>query len=94
MAFLVQMRQSKKCRIVTNGKIISLHLQFGVGLSVSIPAPCKTAATFIDSIHPNNQPGKNKESRNEIQLPTNLTVLSWPTYTKSKAKRSRLESQP
>ena len=35
------------------------------------PASGKTAATFIDCIHPKNQHGKNKESRNEIEVPTN-----------------------
>ena len=50
-------------------------------LESASPASCKTPATFIDSIRPNNQPGKNKESRNEIQLSANRIVLPWPTYT-------------
>ena len=37
-------------------------------------ASCKRPATFIDSICPKNQPGKNKESRNEIQRPTDRIV--------------------
>ena len=84
MAFLVQMRQSNKYGSVRNGEVINLHLVSGTLESAS-PASCKTPATFIDSIHPNNQQGKNKESRNEIQLPTNRTVLPCPTYTKAKA---------
>ena len=64
-------------------------------LEAASPASCKTPATFIDSIHPNNQLGKkNKESRNEIQLPTNRIVLPWPTYTEPRAKRGRLGIQP
>ena len=43
---------------------------------------------------PNNQPAKNKESGNEIQLSTNLIVLPWPTYTELRAKRGRLEPSP
>ena len=57
-------------------------------------ASCKTPATFIDSIRPNNQPGKNKKSRNEIELSVNCIVLPWPTYTEPRAKRGRLGTQP
>ena len=35
----------------------------------------------------NNQPGKNKESRNEIQLSTNRIVLPWPTHIEPRCKR-------
>ena len=63
-------------------------------LESASPASCKTPATFIDSIRPNNQPGKNKESRNEIQLSANRIVLPWPTYTEPRAKRGRLGTQP
>ena len=63
-------------------------------LESASPTSCKTPATFIDSIRPNNQPGKNKESRNEIQLPTNCIVLPWPTYTEPSVKRGRVETQP
>ena len=45
------------------------------------PASCKSQATFIYSIRPKNPPEKSKESRKEIQLPTNYIVLPWPTYT-------------
>ena len=76
MAFLVKLAQSNKCGSVRNDEIINLHLGSGAGLKSASPASCKTPATFIDSIRPNNQPGKkNKESRNEIQLPTNRIVL-------------------
>ena len=59
-------------------------------LRSAFPASCKTAATFIDSIHQNNQPGKSKESRNEIRLPTNCVALPWSIYAKPKARRGRL----
>ena len=55
-------------------------------LESASPAFWKTPATFIDSIHPNNLPEKNKESRNEIQLPTNRVALLWPMYTEPRAK--------
>ena len=58
------------------------------------PAFCKTPATFIDPIWQNNLPEKNKESKNEIQLPTNRVVLPWPTYTEPRAKEVDLEPSP
>ena len=94
MAFLVQMTQSNKCGSVRNDEIINLHLDLVRALESASPASCKTPATFIDSIRPNNQPGKNKESRNEIQLSANRIVLPWSTYTESRAKRARLGTQP
>ena len=63
-------------------------------LESASPAFCKTLATFIDSNSPSNQPGKRKESRNEIQLQTNHIVLPWPAYTEPRAKRGRLGTQP
>ena len=63
-------------------------------LESASPASSKTLATFIDSIRPNKQPGKNKESRNEIELSANRIVLPWPTYTEPRAKRGRLGTQP
>ena len=80
MAFLVQIRQSNICGSTRNDEIIDLHLGSGIwdlvrALESVSPASCKTPATFIDSICPNNQPGKNKESRDEIQLSTNRIVL-------------------
>ena len=41
------------------------------------PASCKTPAICIDFICQNNQPGKSKKSRNEVQFPTYCTVLSY-----------------
>ena len=63
-------------------------------LESASPASCKTAAAFIDSIRPSNQPEKSKERRNEIQLPINHILLPWSTYTELRAKRGRLETQP
>ena len=51
-------------------------------------ASCKTLATFINSIAPNNQPGKSKESRNKIQLPANCIIV--PRYIEPRAERGRL----
>ena len=34
------------------------------------------------SIHPNNQPRKDKKFWKKIKLSTNCMVLPWPTYTK------------
>ena len=94
MAFLVQMRQSNKCGILGNDEIINLHLGSGAGLESASPASCKTPATFIDSTHPNNQAPKNKESRQEVQLPANWFVLPWPTHKEPRAKRDTLGTQP
>ena len=55
-------------------------------LESASPAPCKTPPTFINSIRPNKKPEKNKEPRNEIQLPANRIVLPWPMYTEPRAK--------
>ena len=62
-------------------------------LESASPASYKVSVTFIDSIRPNNQPGKNHKSRNEIQLPTNCIVLPWPMYTEPRAERGRLGTQ-
>ena len=43
-------------------------------LESASPASCKTPATFIDSNGQKKQPGRNKESRNEIHLPTNHII--------------------
>ena len=56
-------------------------------------ASSQTPATFIDLIWVNNQQEKSKESRNEIQLPTNHIVLPWPTYKEPMAKKGSLETQ-
>ena len=93
MPFLVQMRQSNKCGNVGNDEIICTW-DLVWTLESTFPASCKITATFIDSIHPNNQPSKNKESRNEIQLPANSIVLPWPKYTDPRVKRGELGTQP
>ena len=67
------MRQSNKCGSVRNDEIINLHLGSGAGL-----ASCKTPATLIDSIRPNNQPGKktkNPEMRSSSQQIVSCTSL-------------------
>ena len=70
MAFLVKLRQSNKCGSVRNDQIINLHLGSGAAPESASPASCKTPATFIDSIRPNNQLGnktKNPEMRCNCQ---------------------------
>ena len=106
MAFLVQIRQSNKCGSVRNDEIsnqLALGIWCGPLSQHPLPParhqphlliPSALTATFIDSIRPNNQPGKNKKSRNEIQLSTNRIILPWPTYTEPRAKRGRLGTQP
>ena len=61
-------------------------------LELESPASCKTPATFIDSIHQNNQPRRNK-NRKKIKLLTNCIMFPWPWYAKSMAKRGRLGTQ-
>ena len=46
-------------------------------LKLASPAFYKRQTTFIDSIRVNNQPEKSKETRNEIQLPTNRIVYGF-----------------
>ena len=53
------------------------------------PRSCKTEPTFSNSICP--KPGKNKESRNEIQI---HIVLTSPTYTEPRAKKAGGEPSP
>ena len=92
MAFLVEMRQSNKYGSLGNGEIINLHLVCGASPWISIP--CLLVETsHIYWFHPPKQLGKNKEFRNEIQLPTNRIVLPWPIYTQARAKRGRLRTQ-
>ena len=62
-------------------------------LESASPDSCKTPATFIDSIRPNNLPEKSKEPRNEIQLLRNHIILPWPRNTKPRAKRWILGTQ-
>ena len=62
-------------------------------LESASPASCKTPATFIDSIRPNNHPRKNKILK-KIKLPTNYNILSLPKYTKPRAKRVDSEPSP
>ena len=83
---MLKMRRSNKCGSVRND-IINLHFGSSAGPSVSIPAFCKIPATFIGSIRPNNQPGKTKEPKNEIELPANCIILPWPIYSEPGAKR-------
>ena len=86
-------RQSNKCGSVGNNEIINLDLGSGVGPWVSNPCVLQDTC-HIYWFHPPKQPGKNKECRNEIELPTNLTVLPWPTNTELRANRHRFGTQP
>ena len=60
-------------------------------LQSASPASCKTPSTFIDSIRPDNQLRKNKESKIEIQLPTNCIILPWPSTQNPGLKEVDLE---
>ena len=62
-----------KCGSVRNDEIIKLHLGSSAGPIVRFSC---LLATFIDSIRPKNQAGKNKEPRNDIQYSTNCIALS------------------
>ena len=50
------------------------------------PSLIPTAQTIIHE--------KAKQSRNEVQLPTNHIVLPWPKYAEHRAKRGKLGTQP
>ena len=54
--------QSSGCGHVGNNEIFNLWLGSGAALESASPASCKTPATSIDSIWPNNQPRRNKKS--------------------------------
>ena len=45
------------------------------------PASRNKSAIFVYSIHPDNQPGNIKESRDEVQLSVDHIILPWPKYT-------------
>ena len=64
MTLLVQMRQSNKCGSVMNDEIINLTLEIMTPTHLLIPS----AQTINRK--------KNKESRKEIQLPTNRIILT------------------
>ena len=82
------MRQSRKCGSVRNDEVINLHLGFGASPESACPASCKAPVTIIGSVWPNNQPGENKQSKNEIQLPINRILLPWSTYTEPRTKNA------
>ena len=69
MTFLEHMRQSDECGSVRNDEIFNLHLGSVASLQSASLASCKTPATSIDSIRPNNQPRRNKnlEKRSNSQ---------------------------
>ena len=56
MSSLVQIRQPNKFGSARNDEIINLNLGSGTDLEPATSAACKTSFTFIDSIHPHNQP--------------------------------------
>ena len=68
MAFLAQMKQSNKCGSVRNDEIIILHLH--------------QPHLLIPSTQ-NNQPEKNKKTRNKIELPTNHNSSRYPQNKKN-----------
>ena len=81
ITLLVQMRQCNKFGSVRNDKIINLNLGSGVGLE---SAPLPPTRHQPDLLFPSGQTinqEKNRESRNDILLPTNHVVLHWPMYT-------------
>ena len=101
VVFLVQIRQSKKCGSVRNDEIINSvnndELTLGIWcgpLSQQHPLPLARHQShlLIPSAKIINQ--EKKESRNDIQLPTNRIELPWPTYTEPRAKRRDLEPSP
>ena len=78
-----------------NGKIISLHLQFGEGPSVSIPCLLQDSS-HIYWFHSHRQSTRKKQRIPKWDPTSNKlygTALAY-LYKKSKAKRSRLETQP
>ena len=85
--FSVQMRQSNKCGSVRNDEIFNLHLGSGAGPWVSIPCLLQDTS-HIYWFHPPNQIArKNKEPRNEIQLPTNRIVQPALRYVSQHLER-------
>ena len=90
MAFLAQMRQSNKCESIRKDEAINLHLGSGAGPWVS-QTPARHQLHFlIPSTQAINQQ-KDKEYKNEIQLPGNPIVLVWPTYAELRVKWGDLE---
>ena len=59
---LAQMRQSNECGSVRNDEILTYTWDLMWALEATSRASCKTPATSIDSIHPNNQPRRNRKS--------------------------------
>ena len=73
LTLLVQMRQFNKCGSVRNNQ-----LTFGIWCGPLIQHPLPNAKHQPHLLIPspqNNQPQKNKESRNDIQFPTNCIIL-------------------
>ena len=84
------MRRTNKCGSVRNDEILKLTLGIWCKSLIQHSLPLARHTNFIDFICPNNQPEKDKESRNEIKLSTNCIVLHWPAYTDCRARRGRL----
>ena len=63
MISLAQIRQSNGYGSVSNDNIFNLHLGSATGPQVSVPASCKTQATSIASILPNNHPRGKKNPK-------------------------------
>ena len=60
-------------------------------LDLASLASYKTYTQFIDFINPNNQPGRSKEFRNQIKLPTNRIILPWPICTEPRLREEPID---
>ena len=64
-------------------------------LESASPASCKTPATSIDSIHPNNCPrSKKKKEKKKDQLSANHIILPSPATQNTGLKEVDLEPKP
>ena len=90
--FVAEMRLMWKCN---KWWIIHLTLEILCGPLSQDPLPParNQSHLLIPSTQKINQK-KPKEPRNEIQLSKNGIVLPWPMFTKPRAKRGRLGTQP
>ena len=81
-----------KCKESWNNQL-TLGIWCGPLSQHPLPSARHQPHLLIPSAQTINQE-KGKESRNEIQLPTNHIALPWPMYTEPRAKGGRLGTQP